>query len=39
MYLMAGGIAQVVECLPSRHEALSSNASTPKKIKIEKKNF
>jgi hypothetical protein len=28
---MAGGMAQVVDCLPSKHEALSSNPSTDKK--------
>jgi hypothetical protein len=28
----AGGMAQVVECLPSKHRALSSNPSTVEKI-------
>jgi hypothetical protein len=28
-----GGVAQVVECLPSKHEALSSNQSTDRKKK------
>jgi hypothetical protein len=28
----AGGVAQVLECLPSKREALSSNHSTGKKI-------
>jgi hypothetical protein len=27
----AGGVAQVVECLPSKHKALSANPSTAKK--------
>jgi hypothetical protein len=31
---MAGGVAQVVECLPNKHEALSSNPSTEKKKKV-----
>jgi hypothetical protein len=31
---LAGGMAQVVECLPSKFEALSSNHSTVKKKKI-----
>jgi hypothetical protein len=29
----AGAVPQVVECLPSKHEALSSNLSTDKKKK------
>jgi hypothetical protein len=29
----ASGVAQVVECLPSKPEALSSNSSTTKEIK------
>jgi hypothetical protein len=29
----AGGVAQVIECLPSKCEALSSNPSTEKKKK------
>jgi hypothetical protein len=29
----ADGLAQVVEHLPSKHETLSSNSSTEKKIK------
>jgi hypothetical protein len=29
----AGGVAQVVECLPSKHKTLSSNPSTGKKKK------
>jgi hypothetical protein len=36
----AGGLAQVIECLPSKpskHEALSSNSSIPQK-KLKKKN-
>jgi hypothetical protein len=28
-----GGVAQVVECRPSMHEALSSNTNTTKKKK------
>jgi hypothetical protein len=33
----AGGMAQVVECLPSKHKALSSNPSTTntKKMSVE----
>jgi hypothetical protein len=27
----AGGMAQMVKCLPNKHEALSSNSSTAKK--------
>jgi hypothetical protein len=30
----AGGVAQVIECLPRKHEALSLNPSTVKKIYI-----
>jgi hypothetical protein len=30
----AGGVAQTVECLPSKHEALSSNPIPLKKKKI-----
>jgi hypothetical protein len=30
----AGGVAQVIEHLPGKHEALSSNPSTTKKTKI-----
>jgi hypothetical protein len=30
----AGGVAQVVECLPSQHEALSSNPCTTKNKEI-----
>jgi hypothetical protein len=29
----AGGVAQVTQCLPRKHEALSSNLSTEKKKK------
>jgi hypothetical protein len=29
----AGRVAQMVECLPSKHEALSSNSTTEKKKK------
>jgi hypothetical protein len=29
----AGGVAQVVECLPKKHKALSTNTSTKKKKK------
>jgi hypothetical protein len=32
-----GGVAQVVECLPSKCEALSSNSSTEKTKKLKKK--
>jgi hypothetical protein len=32
----AGGVAQVVECLPGKHEALSWNASPTKKKKKKK---
>jgi superfamily II helicase len=35
----AGGVAQVVECLLSKHEALSSNSSTEKRKKISVSNF
>jgi hypothetical protein len=28
-----GGVAQVMECLPSKHEAVSSNPSTTKEKK------
>jgi hypothetical protein len=28
--MWAGEVTQVVECLPSKHEALSSNSSTAK---------
>jgi hypothetical protein len=31
--VLAGGVAQVVECLLSKCETLSSNSSTTKKIK------
>jgi hypothetical protein len=35
---MAGGVADVVACLPSKHEALSSNSNTTiKKKKKERK--
>jgi hypothetical protein len=30
-HIWAGGVAQVVECLPSKHEALRSNRNTKKK--------
>jgi hypothetical protein len=30
-YWRAGGMGQVVECLPTKHEALSSSPSTAKK--------
>jgi hypothetical protein len=30
-FLGAGGVAQVVACLPSKHRALCSNSSTEKK--------
>jgi hypothetical protein len=30
-----GGVVQVVLCLPSKHEALSSNASLEKNLKLE----
>jgi hypothetical protein len=33
----AGRVAQAVECLLSKHEALSSNTSTTKKNKIKEK--
>jgi hypothetical protein len=33
--MVAGGVAQVVECLPSKHEVLSSNPSTEKKKRIQ----
>jgi hypothetical protein len=33
----AGGVAEVVECLPSKPEALSSNPSNSKKKKKKKK--
>jgi hypothetical protein len=33
----AGGVVQVVECLPSKSEALSLNSSTAKKKKKRKK--
>jgi hypothetical protein len=29
-YLRAGRVAQVVDCLPTKHETLSSNPSTAK---------
>jgi hypothetical protein len=29
--MIAGGIAQEVDCLPSKHKALSSNTNTIKK--------
>jgi signal recognition particle GTPase len=31
----AGGMAQVVECLPCKHKALSSNSNTTKKEREE----
>jgi hypothetical protein len=31
--MVADGVVQVVECLPSKYEALSSNPSTAKKKK------
>jgi hypothetical protein len=31
--IWAGGVAQVIECRPSKHEALSSNSSATKKKK------
>jgi hypothetical protein len=31
--VLAGGVAQAVQCLPSKHEALSSNSITSKKKK------
>jgi hypothetical protein len=36
LYKLAGGVAQVVEGLPSKHEVLSSNSSTTKKKKLPK---
>jgi hypothetical protein len=36
---IAGGVAQVVECLPSKHKARSSNLSTAKKKKNKVKNM
>jgi hypothetical protein len=33
----AGGVSQVEDCLPSKHEALSSNNITAKKKKERKK--
>jgi hypothetical protein len=33
-YLYTGSIAQVVECLPCKHEALCSNTSTTKNIAL-----
>jgi hypothetical protein len=33
---MAGDMAQVVECLPRKLEALTSNSSTLKNIKVNK---
>jgi hypothetical protein len=35
----AGGVAQVVECLPRKCEVLSLNPSTPKKVKKKKQLF
>jgi hypothetical protein len=35
----AGGVAQVVECLSSMHEALSSDPNTAKKIYIKGSKF
>jgi hypothetical protein len=32
-WIRAGGIAQVIECLPSKYEALSSNPAPPQKKK------
>jgi hypothetical protein len=32
-----GGVAQVIKCLLSKHEALSSNPAPPKKKKIQNK--
>jgi hypothetical protein len=37
--LKAGGMAQVVEHLPSKHKTLSSNPITPQKKKKEKENI
>jgi hypothetical protein len=34
----AGGVAPVVERLPSKHEAQSSNSSTEKKNRLKNKN-
>jgi hypothetical protein len=34
---MAGGVAQVVDSLPSRHDVLSSSPNTAKKKKEKKK--
>jgi hypothetical protein len=36
---MAGGVAQVVECLPSKWEALNSDPNTEKKKKENQKSF
>jgi hypothetical protein len=33
----SGRVAQVIECLPSKHEALSSNPSATKKKKTKPK--
>jgi hypothetical protein len=35
-HFRAGGMVQVVECLPSNHEVLSSNPSTAKRKKKER---
>jgi hypothetical protein len=35
--MLAGGKAQVVECLPSKHKPLGSNPSTEGKTKQKKK--
>jgi hypothetical protein len=37
--VLAGGVAQVVECLSSMHEALSSDPNTAKKIYIKGSKF
>jgi hypothetical protein len=37
-FLRAGGVAQVLECLPSKPEALSSNSSMAKE-KRKKENY
>jgi hypothetical protein len=36
-HTQAGGVAQIIACLPSKPEALSSNPSTEKKIFLIKK--
>jgi hypothetical protein len=35
----SGNVAQVVECLPSKHKVLSSNSGTAKKRKKRKNKF